>query len=181
MVNETVNFMNKQWREGATVPLKAHMQALTMSIIARTMFSADLEDADMLAHCFEVLSEFSCYRSATIITPPIWMPLPLYRRASTAARTRHKLVQRLVSDRMASGPQDDLLDMLISANLEDGTIFSAEHIVHEMNSIIFAGHETTAMTLTWVLCLLAQYPHVEQAIRAEIDTVVGNVCLRCST
>lgn len=173
MVDETVQLM-AQWQAAKALPMKSVMKDLTMRIIGRTMFSAPLEQTAVLQHCFEQVSTYAVYRSSVIVKPPTWLPLPLYRRTKTAVRTREQLVGQLVNERLTSGqPQDDLLDMLIAANLEDGTKFSGENIVHEMISIIFAGHETTSMTLTWIFYLLAQYPNVEKRLRAEVTDVLN--------
>ncbi|MEM7116160.1 MAG: cytochrome P450 [Chloroflexota bacterium] len=173
MVDETAVFM-RDWQPGKQLPMKTAMKDLTMRIIGRTMFSAPLEQTDILQQCFEQVSEYAVYRSSTVVKLPAWLPLPLFRRTRWAVTMREKLVSELVEQRLASGqPQDDLLDMLIAANLEDGTTFSAQDIVHEMISIIFAGHETTSMTLTWLFYLLAQYPEVEARIRDEIGEVLN--------
>lgn len=173
IVDETSQLM-REWHSGSILPVKSVMKSLTMRIIGRTMFSAPLQETEVLQECFEQIGKYSIYRNASLFTLPTWLPLPLYRRTRKALQIRHELINKLVSERLASGePQGDLLDMLIAANLEDGTRFSGQHIVDEMMSIIFAGHETTSMTLTWLFYLLSQYPTVELQVRHEIETVLG--------
>ncbi|MCB0012047.1 MAG: cytochrome P450 [Anaerolineales bacterium] len=174
MVDETVQFMS-DWQIGEIVPLKSAMKTLTMRIIGRTMFSAPLQDTTELQHHFEQVSEYSYYRTASMIQWPEWLPLPIHRRTRAAVQRRHEMVQQIVAERLESGqPRDDLLDMLITANLDDGTKFSPDNIVHEMISIIFAGHETTAMTMTWVFHLLSRYPEVKARVLAEIRNALGD-------
>jgi cytochrome P450 len=70
--------------------------------------------------------------------------------------------------------KDDLLDMLISAHLdEDGRRFTGHDLVSEMMSILFAGHETTAMTLMWLFYRVSRSPEIEQKLWDEVDGVLN--------
>ena len=174
MVAETLQFMSA-WQIGDVIPLKPAMKTLTMRIIGRTMFSAPLQDTEELQHHFEQVSAYSYYRTSSMIKIPEWFPLPIHRKTRHAVKRRHAMVEKIVAERLASGqPRGDLLDMLIAANLDDGTRFSPENIVHEMISIIFAGHETTAMTMIWVFHLLSKYPEVKQRVLSEIRQAIGD-------
>lgn len=172
MVEEAAQLVS-EW--DARIALKPQMKTLTMRIIGRTMFSAPLQQTEILQECFEQVTAFSYHQTSTLVKWPVWVPTRLHQRTRWAYKTRFEIVNRLVQARLVENePQGDLLDMLIAANLEDGRRFSAENIVHEMNSIIFAGHETTAMTLTWFFYLLTQYPAVAEKVYAEIDSVLGD-------
>ena len=172
MVAETHQYLD-EW-SSSQLSLKAAMKTLTMRIIGRTMFSAPLQQTELLQDCFEQINRYSSFQNTALIKLPLWFPLPLYRKTRQAYATRHDVVQNIVSERLASGqPQDDLLDMLIATNLEDGTRFSGANIVHEMLSIIFAGHETTSMTLTWALAIIARQADIRQQILAEVDAALA--------
>jgi cytochrome P450 len=79
-----------------------------------------------------------------------------------------------VQERLDSGQaRGDLLDMLIAAHLdEDGRSFTGYDLVSEMISIVFAGHETTAMTLVWLFYKVAQEPEIERKLRQEVAGVL---------
>jgi cytochrome P450 len=173
MRQETAGYLN-EWPTDRPMSLKAAMKTLTMRIIGRTMFSAPLQQTALLQDCFEQINRYSTYQNTALVQPPMWLPLPLYRKTRAAYATRHTLVKAIVDQRLASQePQDDLLDMLIAANLDDGTRFSAANIIHEMLSIIFAGHETTSMTLTWTLAIISLNDAIRQKVLDEVDRVLA--------
>ncbi len=170
MVDETQRLV-ADW--DGIISLKEQMKTLTMRIIGRTMFSAPLQQTKRLQTLFEQISRYSFAKSSAMIDLPAWLPTPLKVRTRKSLATRYDIIGTIVKERLASNePKGDLLDTLIAASAEEG--FSAENIIHEMNSVIFAGHETTAMTLTWLFHTLAQNPLIEQKVRAEVMTVLGN-------
>lgn len=174
MVRET-QMLVAEWQPGKPFDLRGAMKTLTMRIIGRTMFSAAMQKTEVLQHAFETVTEFS-YRTAAAIVPiPLWVPTPFNRRVNKAFLTRETLMRQIVTERYAQTSLDeaDLLDMLIAARLEENDRqFRPADIVAEMISIVFAGHETTAMTLTWFFYLLTQMPEVETRVRAEVEGVL---------
>lgn len=79
---------------------------------------------------------------------------------------------------VASGPQQDLLGLLLAGEqvVDDGhrkKKLTARELVDECKTFFFAGHETTALALTWTLLLLAIYPEWQTILRDEIEVVVG--------
>lgn len=151
------------------------MKSLTMRIICKTMFSASLEETDILQDCFERVTQFGYQRMSATVKWPLWVPTPQRRDAEEAYRTRWKIVEDIVQERLSSGKaKGDLLDMLIAAHLdEDGRSFDGTDLVSEMLSIMFAGHDTTAMTMMWLLYTVSQRPDIEQKLRAEVDEVLN--------
>lgn len=151
------------------------MKTLTMRIICKTMFSATLDETDVLQDCFERVTQFGYRRMSSIIKWPLWVPTRHRRDAEDAYRTRWQIVEGIVQERLSSGrAKGDLLDMLIAAHLdEDGRSFSGEDLVSEMLSIIFAGHDTTAMTMVWLLYTVSQNAEVEQKLSKEVDSVLN--------
>lgn len=176
MVAETAKLAD-EWTAAETLSLQDAMKTLTMRIIGRTMFSADVGHVtDKLQHDFETISTYTYTRASSFLNPPKWLPLPLTIKAFRADRSRIGILRDIVQARFDSNePQGDLLDMLIGAHLEDDDrTFSAEQLVYEMAGIVFAGHETTALTMTWLLYQLSQQPEIEAKLQAEIDTVLGD-------
>ncbi|MDJ0755614.1 MAG: cytochrome P450 [Ardenticatenaceae bacterium] len=152
------------------------MKTLTMRIICRTMFSASIEETDTLQESFEQTTAFNYKRMSSIFNLPLWIPTPAVQQTKKAIQTRREIIHRIVQQRLDTGQaKGDLLDMLISAHLdEDGRKFTGEDLISEMISIVFAGHETTAMTLVWVFYLLSQHPDIEAAVRHEVKRVLEN-------
>lgn len=151
------------------------MKTLTMRIICKTMFSASVEETAVLQQCFEEVTHFHYNRLKAMVKLPLWVPTPHKLRAEQANNTRWRIIEEIVQARLKSGqPQDDLLDMLIAAHLdEDGRSFDEVDLVSEMLSIVFAGHDTTAMTLVWLFYTLTQRPDIEARMRQEVKTVLN--------
>jgi cytochrome P450 len=185
MVSETQR-LTDETADGLTINLTNFMKKLTMRIICQTMFSASLAETDRLQHSFEQASEFSYSQLSSIVKTPIWLPTAAVRETKRSVATKKEILGRIVQERLDSDePQGDaehswdMLDMLISAQLDDedetnGRSFDYEDLVAEMGSLVFAGHETTAMTMVWLMNVVATMPDVEAKLLAEIDEVLGD-------
>jgi cytochrome P450 len=111
-----------------------------------------------------------------ILLPPIarYLPTPRmisFRRAvSRMDNTVYKIIAQHRDNKTDSG---DLLSMLMSARDEDGSRMSDRQLRDEVLTFLIAGHETTALGLTWTWHLLAQHPEVEGKLHQELDRVLG--------
>jgi cytochrome P450 len=103
-----------------------------------------------------------------------YLPLPSQRRLRRAQAYLDTLIYRLIDKRRATGgATGDVLAMLVSARTEDGSSLSPRQIHDEALTLLLAGHETTALALSWTWYLLVQYPDVDAAMQAELQTVLG--------
>jgi cytochrome P450 len=94
-----------------------------------------------------------------------------FRRAvARMDNTVYKIIAQHRANKTDSG---DLLSMLISARDEDGTRMSDKQLRDEVLTFLIAGHETTALGLTWTWHLLAQHSEVERKLHQELDRVLG--------
>src|SRR5258708_34725822 len=67
----------------------------------------------------------------------------------------------------------DLLSMLLHAQDEDGSRMTDRQLRDEVITLFLAGHETTALALSWTWWLLAQHPQAEAKLHAELNSVLG--------
>jgi cytochrome P450 len=105
---------------------------------------------------------------------PTWLPTPPNLRLRRSLRTMHTVVGQLISNgRAAAGDGADLLSMLLGARDEDGSAMSAEQLLDEVMTLLLAGHETTALALSYSFYLLAQHPAAQQSLRTELADVLG--------
>ncbi len=162
------------WQDGDVVEMHDEMQRLTLAIVGKTLLNTDIEsDAQDVGVALNVLtSQFGkmLMPFSELLTQ---LPLPSMRRLAEAQETLDLLVQRLIEERLQQGDQGDLLSMLLMAQ-EDGEGMSMEQVRDEVMTILLAGHETTANSLTWTFALLAQHPEVAQALQRELDEVLNS-------
>lgn len=172
MVEETTHHL-EQW--SGTIDLERMMKTLTMRIIGRTMFSFEFSDEmDSLQKAYDIWGKYIFVWASLGLNLPISMPFPLNIRTRRAIQKREMILRDIIMKRyQTQQPQNDLLDMLLSAKLESGQSFTAEQLVQELDGIVFAGHDTTAMTLTWIFYHLSQSPTIEAKVLAEIEQVLG--------
>lgn len=167
--------MVDSWQDGMTLDVDEAMKMVTMMIIGRTMFSVDMAgDSAELHHAYKVVGKYIIDRVTSLVQPPLWMPTKQNREFLAAGETINKAISTIIENRRHSTePRGDLLDMLLAARLEDSDqSFTEDQVIYEMSQIVFAGHETTATTLTWLLYELARHPHVEAQLRAELERVL---------
>lgn len=152
------------------------MMSVTMSIVARALFSTDVaaHASDVSRALTLVLDESN--RRALSVTP--WMPrLPTQRQRAfdEAIRTLDDVVFRIIRDRRGhEAAHADLLSMLMTAKDADtGESLSDVELRDEAMTMFLAGHETTANALSWLWLVLSQNYEVEQRLREEFATVLG--------
>jgi cytochrome P450 len=164
------------WSDGAIVDMAAEMGRLTLGIVGRTLFDADVEDeADELGRA---LSDAMVLFDRLTIPFTEWLdrlPLPSNRRFFAARERLDATIHRMIEEHRIGGDRGDLLSMLLAARDEegDGGRMTGEQLRDEALTLFLAGHETTANALTWTWFLLSQHPHVEARLHAELEMVLG--------
>lgn len=180
MVAQAERLVDELAAHRGPVEIDPHIRTLTMRIILETMFGVEREeDMETLHGAFEASSSAVFRRASAPLALPRWVPTPANRSLHQSGVVRYRILSRIVAERHRRGPgTDDLLDLLIAAGLEEERPFTPEELVFEMSGIVFAGHDTTAATLTWLLYLLTLHPDAERRLRAETDRVVGDRAIR---
>lgn len=160
------------WRDGARLDISAEMKHITLRIVGKSLFNAEVEaDSKMVAGAMDVFQDLMMNMPLAML--PAWIPTPLRLRARGAKRNLDQMVYRLINERRASDEDyGDLLSMLLMAETEDGERMSDQQARDEIVTLFLAGHETTANTLNWTWMLLAQHPEAEARLHAELDTVL---------
>ena len=163
------------WADGQQREISGEMAGVTMNIITQTLFDASVgpEIEAVKAAILTALHEVD-HRFNQLIPIPDWLPTASNRRLSRAMAITDRIIQRFVDARRASGEdKGDLLSMLLAAQDEDGGGMNDKQLRDECMTLFGAGHETTAVTLTWALYLLSQHPEAESRLYAEVDAVLG--------
>jgi cytochrome P450 len=174
MADETYRVLER-WRGGEVRELREEMMRLTFSIVARSLFNTDTtSDADNVHAALK--RALPAVLNSTMLSRVSPVPLPpLYGRSTRAAIGElHDLVRAIVQRRRREGDdRGDLLSMLLATRDEDGSALSDEEVCAETLTILLAGHDTTAHTLTWAWYLLTMHPTIQEALATEVRAVVG--------
>jgi cytochrome P450 len=165
-----------RWEPGASLDLSKEMAALTLEIVARTLFSADVtsETDEIRAALAQTLGLFD-----RVLMPfSEWVEklrLPAFRRFERARDRLDQTIYRMIAEHRTGGRDvGDLLSMLLLAQDEEtGGGMTDKQVRDEALTLFLAGHETTANALTWTWYLLSQNPAEESRLHAEIEEVLG--------
>jgi cytochrome P450 len=153
------------------------MMALTQAIVGKTLFDADVSgDAHEAGEAARVLAEDFGARLSSFRLLPDWLPTPRNLRSRRAIRRLDAIVHRIIAERRSS-PEDrgDLLSMLVHAqDADDGTRMTERQVRDEAMTMYMAGHETTAVALSWTWYLLAQHPEAEARLADELRGVLSD-------
>jgi cytochrome P450 len=164
------------WRPGETRDIVPEMMRLTMQIAAKTLFDAEVaEDARDVGVALQMLQENFIARFNSVVPPPLWLPTPANRRLKRAVARLDEILYGFIRQRRASGAdRGDLLSLLLNARDEgDRTQMTDQQLRDEAMTLFLAGHETTALALSWTWVLLAGNPEVEARLAAEVAEVLG--------
>lgn len=164
----------ERWTGGGEIDMQREMMRLTLGIVARALFDADVEgDAKPVG---EAMSEL--VRSFRVFLLPFAtllrrLPLPQNRRLDRSVATVKQIVSRIIQEhRREDSHNENLLSALIDVRDEDGSSLSDQQILDEILTLFTAGHETTALALTWTWYLLAHEPECASKFYAEIESVL---------
>ncbi len=163
----------EQWVDGLQVDILADMSALTLAIVGRALFGSDLTgDASEVGTALtEVLDSFQrqMLPGTALLARAPWAS---NRRLAANAERLDTMVQRLITEHREAGDTGDLLSMMIAAQ-DDGFAMDDAQLRDEAMTLVLAGHETTAMTLTWTWYLLDRNPEAAEKLRTELDSVLA--------
>ncbi len=158
------------------IDICAEMSRLTLRVAGRTLFGTDLTHAaDAVGPSLIEALALMNTRAMGFVQLPMWIPTPTNWRLSRALGTLDRLVMEIIENRRLAGDErHDLLGILLSAkDTESGEGLSTRQLRDEVMTFVLAGHETTAVALTWTFHLLSQHPEVESRVRKEVDLILG--------
>jgi cytochrome P450 len=166
----------EQWSNGAQLDMSREMMRLTLAVVAKTLFSADVTtEADNIG---AALTQVMILFDLVLMPFSEWvakLPLPQIRRFEKARDFLDQTIYGIIAERRASKEdKGDLLSMLLLAQDEDGSAgMSDQQIRDEALTLFLAGHETTANALMWSWYLLSQNPASATKFYDEVDRVLA--------
>jgi cytochrome P450 len=167
--------MATSWKDGDVRDIDQEMMHLTLQIVGKTLFSANVEDySDSVGAAMTTVSKLFDF---LLLPYSEWLqklPLPQTRRFNRARAPLNSVIFGIIDERRRSGENTgDLLSMLLQArDEEDGGTMTDEQVRDEALTLFLAGHETTSNALTFAWYLLSQNPDKAAKMHDEIERVL---------
>jgi cytochrome P450/catechol 2,3-dioxygenase-like lactoylglutathione lyase family enzyme len=165
------------WHEGAVLDIHDEMMGVTRAIVASALFGADVSDeARAVGDASEIVMEYFGERLGSLLALlPAWLPTPSSFRLRRAIRRLDEVVYRMIADRRRSGEdRGDLLTLLLQAqDADDGSRMSDRQMRDEVMTLFLAGHETTAVALSWAWYLLARHSESDARLADELHALLA--------
>ncbi|MCW3038231.1 MAG: cytochrome [Solirubrobacterales bacterium] len=156
-IEEEVELAIAPWRDGARIDLYEWTRELALRIAMRALFGLRNESAPQAAHDFEQALGF--YAQDYLLQALRGPGTPWARMRAARARL-DVLIHGEIERRRATGERGtDILSLLLDAHDEDGATLSRTHIRDEVMTLLFAGHDTTTSTISFMFHELARQPH----------------------
>ncbi len=165
------------WPEGEVVDLHALLMRLALEIVSKVLFGADVGDkATEVGERLEVLMRFFASQANFALRLfPRWIRTPGQIRYRRAVADLDRIVFELIAERRrAEKDGGDLLSVLLAARDDDASQMTDQQLRDEVMTLFLAGHETTALALSWTFALLAKHPEVTARLAEELDDVLGD-------
>lgn len=162
------------WHDGDTLDIHAAMMRLTLAIVTKTLFDEDVEgNSGVVGEAIDLSLRMFNYTLVPLGVVMEHLPIPWVRRLHRARRQMDAYIATLIAERRRGGAdRGDLLSMLVAAQ-DDGHGMSDRQLRDELVTVLMAGHETTAVGLSWTWYLLSQHPEVEEKLHQELHDVLG--------
>jgi cytochrome P450 len=179
-MNEALTVLVHRWRHFPDQPVMVHdeMISLSLNVVCRALLGSDAaEILPVVQSTFGPLNEGVLRRTLNPARTPLHWPTPGNRRLLKHRQALHAVCDRIVARRRAHPPDDrhrpDLVTRLMAEG-KDGVLLSDAEIREQILIFLVAGFETTGSAMTYALYLLAQHPEVQQQVRTEVLSVVGD-------
>jgi len=171
MVSATESLLGS-WTDRAVIDIHEEMMGLTLRIVAESLLGVELErEIETIGENLEIVLGHVDRISHRLVPP--WVPTPSNKRYQEAIRNLETVVSRIIENRRRDPGGTDVVSILLDVEDEHGRSMSDRQLRDEIMTFLLAGHETTALALTYTFYLLAKYPQVEKEVVEEIRGTLG--------
>ena len=161
------------WRKGEVVDFQKAMQRISMAVITQAIFgmtsAAEREQAHHLGAAY-----MESINPLLLFFPSLrrdFFGLSPYAKMMQARRTLEEVLAQAIRNSRARPPGEDILSMMVNAHYEDGSMMSDEQIRDELMTLLLAGHETSALGLSWLFYHLYHNPETLVQLRQELSAL----------
>lgn len=177
VIQETMSGWEAYIGSRERLDMQHEMMNLTMEVVTRALFTNSLSPKEVaevgrqITFLLDVITE----RGQAPFRIGEMIPTARNRRFDAGIASINSIIYRLIEDRRASGELgEDLLGMLLTAQDEEtGDRMNDQQLRDELVTMFLAGHETTAIALSWSIILLSLHPDVRRKLHDEVDSVLG--------
>lgn len=175
---EYTQCMLENWKAGDILDVHEEMMHLTLNIVMKTIFNQDIADSDAgnVAQTLEAAMNWFVEKSTSLLAGDE-TATPADERYQDAIALLDETIYAMIDRRRETEETgNDLLGMLMQVeDADDGSRMTNQQLRDEVTTLMLAGHETTANTLSWTWMLLGENPHVQAKLDKELKTVLqGN-------
>ncbi|MFG2384747.1 pentalenene oxygenase [Streptomyces avermitilis] len=163
-----------RWHDGTVIDAFPELYGMALRTVARTLYSTPVTEelAQRVEQAFDTVLN-GLFRQMFLPHSLRRLPTPANLRYRNNLRFLHDTVQDLITEyRRDDTERDDLLSALLASRDEDGGRLGDTEIHDQVITVMAAGTETVAGTLTWIFHLLSQHPEIEARLYEEIDAVL---------
>jgi len=163
------------WKDGETCDIHQEMMRLTVKIVVKVLFNvAVTAEGEKVTAALNVLMQQGTGGKMVLPAFIRYLPVPAVLRVRRAVRQLDEFVYGIIRNRRRREPDTgDLLSVLLQAEDQDGSRMSDRQLRDEVMTFLLAGHETTALSLSWMWYLLSQHPKVEEKLHQELRQVLN--------
>lgn len=178
VITEHAQELVASWEEGDVLNLQEELQHFTFNIITDALFSIDLRGdprGEEFIDAFTAIIDHFTFIADTYVYIPEQIPTPGNQRYKEALATLDEFIYNAIEERRASDSDGtDVLSVLLAAQEKEPGRVDDKQIRDEMATLMLAGHETTALALTYTLYSLSKQPIWKRKIREEVTAEVGD-------
>jgi cytochrome P450 len=176
VMTEQIAVVTEPWHDGQVLDVLAVMNAFTMAVATRTLFTAGVDESTLI-EIQQCARDFSTGLARRVVMPWEWLnkiPTRGNRRFDRARNLlRHHTGQLITNHRRAGIDHGDLLSMLLAARDDDGQGLADSEIHDQVITFLLGGSETTSTALSWAWHLLGCHPDIQTRLHSEVDTVLN--------
>jgi cytochrome P450 len=176
VITRAVRNLLGSWTSGESRNVHEDMMAVTLQIVAQCLFGAEVTGvAERVGKAMQIVTDRFIADASEALLLPFDLPDFLAPARRHAIRDLNNIINGIIRERRASNqPRGDLLDTLLQVRDSEGRPMSDAQLRDEVMTLFLAGHETTAIALSWTCFLLAENPQIEAKLVEELRTVLGD-------
>jgi len=158
-----------RWRLGERVVLSDALLEVSLTVIVRAVFGVQAPE-ERTRWSALLRDTIDAFDPLVLFVPQLqhrWVPA--WRRFDDARTALHDAMARHIQTARQAPAGEDILSLLLASTYDDGTSMTDEAVRDELVSLLFAGHETTQISMAWALYRLHERPETLHRLRAELD------------